>query len=238
MQLLPQAKVKELKHDERETEVFRKLRVSKTIAKEEKEIAEIVKNFEPEKRKKQKEFQEFHQHIEKRKSQLLGEIMALETKRDNAMQPYYELKFAAKEAMKVVQETEAAVRAEAKRVNTLHTTLKAVEEEQKQKAELLSEKEQKIARMEIDAIEREAKLEKEEALFVEKKKDFEDLSSRRESELDVKDRDLKAREATLEAKEENLVTREQVLANDRKHFASQQATLTLAFEEARKKGIL
>ncbi|MFA7257590.1 MAG: hypothetical protein WC047_08460 [Kiritimatiellales bacterium] len=238
MELLPQVKIKTQKHDQREAEVFRKLRVGRALAKEEKELDEIVKNIEPEKLKKKREFQEFHQNIEKRKSQLLGEIKALEEKRDSAMQPFYELKFAANEAMDAVQTIKEKVRAEAKRVNTLRTTLETAKDDMDKKSELLAEKEQKIAALEISWIERDGKLQENEALFVKNKEAFESQSTLRASELDAKDRDIKARESSIEAKLAIIESKEKELADQRAHITSQQATLKLAFDEARRKGIL
>ena len=238
MELLPQVKVKTQKHDQREAEVFRKLSIGKALAKEEKEFDEKVKDIDAEKQRKRKDFLEFSQNIEKKKSHLLGEIKALEEKRDSAMQPYYELKFAAKEAMDVVQETQEKVRAEAKRVNALRTTLETVKADLDEKVELLAKKEQIIAASEIYYIERDSRLRANESMFIENKKVFESESIRRENEIDEKDRELKARESSIEAKLSIISLKENEIEQERKHITSQQATLKLAFDEARRKGIL
>lgn len=238
MQLLPQTKIIERKKDERETEIFRRLRVQKAKAKEEKELHDIVSTFDPQKEKLRKEFNSYKDLMEKRKSAVLGEILVLERRRDTAMEPFYELKFQALEAMDKAQEYEDKVKQAAKNVNEERGRLTVLSAQLKEKEVLLSNKEQIIADTEIRSIEREAIITKEEKSFEKEKLEFETYSARIMDELEEKDRDLKAREASVEVKLESIATRETALLDEVKHLESRQQALALAFDEARKKGIL
>lgn len=111
MELLPQTKVKEEKKSSREDEIFRKLSRSRINDKK------TVEVMDAERLKIQKEFESFHMRIMRRRSELMGEIKALEEKRDTIMRPYYELKFEAEEALKRAIEYEEKVKVAARIVS-------------------------------------------------------------------------------------------------------------------------
>ena len=238
MELLPQTKVKAEKKSAQEAEIFRKLSVAKLRNEKEKEIADIVKDIDPEKKKIQREFAAFRGKVESRRSELLGEIKVLEAKRDTVMQPYYELKFQATEAIERAKEWEEKVKTGARAVNVEREKVSALKESLEKKEVMLSSKEQSIASLEMDIIERDSKLKANELDLASRDRAFVEEVAKKTDEITVKDRDLTAREATVESKILNLEEREQLLINDRKHLESQQITVKLAFEEARKKGIL
>lgn len=238
MQLLPQTKVTEQKKDEREAEVFRRLRVQRAQAAGEKEIHEITSSLDPEKKKILKEFNDFKDGIEKRKSKLLGEILALEQRRDTAMEPFYELKFQALEAMDRAKAWEDKVKSAARKINETRVAVTNLQVKLDEKEKFLANKEQMIGNAEIVAIEREAALVSAEKDLKTRKENFEELAARITTEQETKDRELKAREASIEAKLDSVEKRENDLENEKKHLESQRQSLALAFEEARKKGVL
>lgn len=238
MQLLPQTKVTEQKKDEREAEVFRRLRVQKAKVEGEREIHEIASNLDPEKKKILKEFDDFKDGIEKRKSKLLGEILVLERRRDTAMEPFYELKFQALEAMDRAKAWEDKVKSAARKINETRVAVTNLQVKLDEKEKFLANKEQVIGNAEIVAIEREAALVSAEKDLETRKANFEELTARVAAEQETKDRDLKAREASVEAKLDSVEKRENDLEDEKKHLESQRQTLALAFEEARKKGVL
>ena len=238
MELLPQSKVKEEKKDEREATIFRKLRVAKTKDQHQKELQTLIDNLEPEKQKIRIELTRFRNKAEQRKSDLLGEIQALEVKRDRIMEPFYQIKFEAQEATTAAMGYERIVKARAKEVNEKSDAVDIKEKHINSREEMLIEKESAIATRDIESIQESERINQDRKTLDAERKVFETNSQATKDELAEKDRDLKSREATLDARVAVADKREQDLDDERQHLNSQQETLKAAFTEAKKKGIL
>ena len=152
MELLPQSKIKDLKRGEREAETAHRIEIGQHLIKEEKMLAESVKNIDPEKRKLQKEFDQFRAKIEKRTSELLCEIQTLEVKRDSAMQPYYDLKATAIKAMNQVDIMQARVSSEAQKVNKMRLEVERGKKELEKREELLAKREKENKEFELSLV--------------------------------------------------------------------------------------
>lgn len=235
MELLPQVKVKEDRKDAREATVFRKLRVARNKEQEEKEIAEIISSVEPEKRKIKADLDRFRNKAEQRKSDLLGEIRALEVKRDRIMDPFYQIKFEAQEMIATAQNYEKRVKLMAKEVNEKSDKVEAQAKLLGEREEMLTKKESDIATRDIESIEESERVATARKQLDHDKAAFETDSLARKNELDAKDSDLKKREAEIESKLEIIEGEKEALKVERAQIADQRKTLERGFQELRSK---
>lgn len=142
MELLPQVKVKFDQKDRREKEIFRKIRVEKSKAEQEIELHKMTGDIESQKKRIKAELDSFLEKAEKRKSDLLGEIMALEVKRDRIMEPFYQIKSDAQEMIDAAQSYERRIKEEAKKLNAKSDELNEREKWINEREKALLKKEQ------------------------------------------------------------------------------------------------
>lgn len=141
MDLLPQVKVKFDQKDSREKEVFRKILAARKSQSQEEPVNTVLDNANAEKVRIKADLEKFRAKAEKRKSDLLGEILALEKKRDRIMEPFYQIKFEAQEMVAAAQNYDQKIKAEAKKVNAKRDELNEREQWLNEREEALLKKE-------------------------------------------------------------------------------------------------
>lgn len=234
MELLPQTKVKAEKKSSQEDEIFRKLSVDSLMEKKRKEHAEFLENIDTEKKKLKQDFEEYSRQTVSRRFEIQREIDTLERKRDTVMQPYYELKFQATEAIERAKEWEEKVKTGARAVNVEREKVSALKESLEKKEVMLSLKEQSIASLEMDIIERDSKLKANELDLASRDRAFVEEVAKKTDEIIVKDRDLTAREATVESLVLNLKQKEDEQIKKDREISDKYATLEKTIREVTK----
>jgi hypothetical protein len=235
MDLLPQSTIKEQKKDAREIEIFRKISLARAATEKAKTKDEVAKAIEAEKERGAKEIAKLRARTEQKKSELLGEIVALEAKRDRVMEPFYTIKFEAQEMMTMAESYEKRVKSMAKEVNAKADTVDQKRKELDDREAMLAAKERSIASRELSVIEEEARVASDQAALQRERSTFEIESQATLLKLETKDSDLKKREAEIEAKLEIIKAAENEIAIERAQVKDQRETLERGFAELRSK---
>ncbi len=242
MRLLPTAQVRDKRHAE-EQEIRRKLVDYKAfVEKKRLESIKLSAGYEQATKDAKTNHQEFLASAEAERKQLEAEILSLERRREELNRPHQAHWEAIKKESEANLARLAVLKAELddfSRKTTLQRELNdATTEKLMEKLDKVSDKEQVLARRELKSA-RLAKFQADmEEKLTKKLQDFLLKTSVKEADLLKKDRVLDVRQAILTAREQTLADNEATLARDRLHLQSQQATLRLAFQEARAKNLL
>lgn len=235
MELLPQIKVKEDKSDAREAEVFQKISLARAATEKAKTVDDVTKAINAEKERGAREIAKLRAKTEEKKSELLGEILALEAKRDRVMAPFYTIKFEAQEMMDMAGSYEKRVKVLAKEVNAKADTVEQKQKELDDREAMLITKERSLASRELTIIQDEARIASGHTVLQHDKSAFEIESQATALRLETKDSDLKKREAEIEAKLEIIKVKEKEIAVEKAQVKDQRETLERAFIEIRSK---
>ncbi len=238
MKLFEPKELKKIK-DKEQTELARKgIKIASLVDKENKRLILVKKECKEDIEKIQKDFNAFVIKTNSKKKTLENEVIKLEKRKDTALEP--------------LEDKYVELQKEEIRINKQQTELddrkKQLEEEDNRSSlrdKVLITKEVDISKREEDI----SKLNRE--LLIEQKdtkaktKDFEEEKIRWDKQFDKKVSELNYiefklsdRQKALDILEERNKQQQLEINKDRRHLESQQKTLKMAFDEARRKNLL
>jgi len=238
MKLLTKNEIKQTKQVQTAQEIKQSIKLSDYLNTQRKGLNTFKLQKENEEQKLYKDLQEFRTDIRSKKTALQSEVDVLEERRKDALRPVKEL---LKKADAQLASNEADGIELKSKINETDTQ-KMLFILEKKKVELREDEVlgnfKKIGIQGRELTRRDNKLAKQETKFAQFSEKETEILQTKQSELDIKLKVVSQKENALEVlTKENQVAKVAV-ANERKKLQSQQSTLKLAFDEARRKGIL
>ncbi len=200
-----------------------------------KKMNKLNSEKEEKKREIEQEFLNFSEEVKRKRTKLEREVSSLESRRKDALKPIKALKLEAENRLKGIERQEETLEEERTELDNTRKQLVDKKEDLLDRKQLLDEREKAIVPKEQSNSLRAEFLKKSEDKLAEKWNDFNKKSTNKNSGFILRENRVSAREKALVIKKESLDNQEKELRKERLHIHSQQQTLKLAFDEARRK---